>query len=111
MRLQSSSHAELVGVDVEPEALEHELVELLLAQAQRHEVDVRASSAAITARSSRSANSAILARSSRDSGLDERQTTTSGGIPMRRSSLTECCVGLVLSSPAASMIGTSVTCT
>ena len=69
-----------------------------------------ASSAAITARSSRSAKSAILARSSRGSGLDERATTTSGEIPMRRSSLTECCVGFVLSSPAASIMGTSVTC-
>ena len=28
---------------------------------------------------------------------------------MRRSSLTECCVGFVFSSPAASMNGTSVT--
>ena len=34
---------------------------------------------------------------------------TSGWIPMRRSSLTECCVGFVFSSPAASMNGTSVT--
>ena len=42
--------------------------------------------------------------------LDERATITSGEIPMRRSSLTECCVGLVLSSPAASIMGTSVTC-
>ena len=29
----------------------------------------------------------------------------SGWTPMRRSSLTECCVGLVFSSPAVSMIG------
>ena len=32
----------------------------------------------------------------------------SGWMPMRRSSLTECCVGLVLSSPAWPMYGTSV---
>ena len=69
------------------------------------------SSAAITASVSRSANSAIFARSSRDSGCEERQTTTSGVIPMRRSSLTECCVGFVFSSPAASIMGTSVTWT
>ena len=54
------------------------------------------------------------ARSSRgcrgDSSSCERQTTMSGWIPMRRSSLTECCVGFVFSSPAASMNGTSVTC-
>jgi hypothetical protein len=39
----------------------------------------------------------------------ERATTMSGWIPMRRSSFTECCVGFVFSSPAASMNGTSVT--
>ena len=33
---------------------------------------------------------------------------TSGEIPIRRSSCTECCVGLVFSSPATSMYGTSV---
>ena len=43
------------------------------------------------------------------SGSVERQTSTSGWIPMRRSSLTECCVGFVFSSPAVSMNGTSVT--
>ena len=32
----------------------------------------------------------------------------SGWMPMRRSSLTECCVGLVFSSPAWPMNGTSV---
>ena len=70
-----------------------------------------ASCAATTASVSRSANRAILERSSRDSGWADLQTTTSGVIPMRRSSLTECCVGFVFSSPAASIIGTSVTCT
>ncbi len=34
--------------------------------------------------------------------------TMSGAIPMRRSSLTECWVGLVFSSPACPMYGTSV---
>ena len=32
----------------------------------------------------------------------------SGAIPIRRSSLTECCVGFVFSSPAWPMYGTSV---
>ena len=32
----------------------------------------------------------------------------SGAMPMRRSSLTECCVGFVFSSPAWPMYGTSV---
>ncbi len=36
---------------------------------------------------------------------------TSGWMPMLRSSLTECCVGLVLSSPVALSAGSSVTWT
>ncbi len=64
----------------------------------------------ITASTSTSAKSAIFSRISRCSGSVERQTSTSGWIPMRRSSLTECCVGFVFSSPAVSMYGTSVTC-
>ena len=66
---------------------------------------------ATTAPGSTSAKSAILSRMSRDSSSCERQTMTSGWIPMRRSSFTECCVGFVFSSPAASMNGTSVTWT
>ena len=64
----------------------------------------------MTAPRSTSAKSAIFSRMSSESGSVERQTTTSGWIPMRRSSLTECCVGFVFSSPAAGMNGTSVTC-
>ena len=64
----------------------------------------------MTASTSTSAKSAILSRMSGDSSSLERATTMSGWIPMRRSSLTECCVGFVFSSPAASMNGTSVTC-
>ena len=67
------------------------------------EVDVRGVAAVMTARPPRRRT----ARSSRAVAIQrgsERHTMTSGGIPMRRSSLTECCVGLVLSSPAASMI-------
>ena len=48
----------------------------------------------------RLANSAIFLRMSLESGDSERHTTMSGWMPIRRSSLTECCVGLVLSSPA-----------
>ena len=43
-----------------------------------------------------------------DSPPSERQTTMSGWMPIRRSSSTECCVGLVFSSPAWPMYGTSV---
>ncbi len=64
---------------------------------------------AITAFVSMSAKRAIFSRMSCDSVSLERQTTMSGWIPMRRSSFTECCVGFVFSSPAASMNGTSVT--
>ena len=54
----------------------------------------------------RTARSSCGCRS--DSPPSERQTTMSGWMPMRRSSLTECCVGLVFSSPAWPMYGTSV---
>ena len=44
-------------------------------------------------------------------GWSERRTMTSGWMPMPRSSLTECWVGLVLSSPVAARAGSSVTWT
>ena len=46
-----------------------------------------------------------------DLGWSERRTITSGWMPMPRSSLTECWVGLVLSSPVAARAGSSVTWT
>ena len=58
------------------------------------------SRAETTASAGRLANKAILLRMSADSAASDRHTTMSGAIPMRRSSFTECCVGLVLSSPA-----------
>ncbi len=48
----------------------------------------------------RLANSAIFLRISFDSEPSERHMSMSGAMPMRRSSLTECCVGFVFSSPA-----------
>ena len=66
------------------------------------------SRAEITASTGRLANRAIFSRISRESASSERHTTMSGWIPIRRSSLTECCVGLVFSSPAWPMNGTSV---
>ena len=66
------------------------------------------SRAEMTASTGSEANSAIFLRMSRASPPSERQTTMSGWMPMRRSSLTECCVGLVFSSPAWPMYGTSV---
>ncbi len=52
--------------------------------------------------------SAILRRSSLGSGRSVRQSSTSGWMPMDLSSFTECWVGLVFSSPALGMKGTSV---
>ena len=66
------------------------------------------STAEITARSSTLVNSAIFARCSRGRVCSERHTSTSGWMPIPRSSLTECCVGLVLISDDAAMNGTSV---
>jgi hypothetical protein len=53
---------------------------------------------------------ALLRFSSSGSGRSLRQTSTSGWIPMERSSLTECWVGLVFSSPAVGMYGSRVRC-
>ncbi len=44
-------------------------------------------------------------------GRSERHTMASGWMPRLRSSVTECCVGLVFCSPDGPMNGTSVTCT
>ena len=46
-----------------------------------------------------------------DSGSSLRHTITSGWMPRLRSSVTECCVGLVFCSPDGPMNGTSVTWT
>ncbi len=68
-------------------------------------------SAGTTASVATSVNSAIFSRISSDTGWSERRTMTSGWMPMPRSSLTECWVGLVLSSPVAASAGSSVTWT
>ncbi len=62
-----------------------------------------ASIAENTARSSTLVNSAILRRWSPGSGSLQRHSSTSGWMPIERSSLTECCVGLVLISPEVAM--------
>ena len=58
------------------------------------------SRAEMIASGGRLANSAIFLRMSLERALSERHISMSGAIPMRRSSLTECWVGLVFSSPA-----------
>ena len=92
-----------------PELAADELVEALLLQRERDEVDVRHVGV-------RDHRVEVDVGEERDlladlalQRLGERQTSTSGWIPIRRSSFTECCVGFVFSSPAVSMNGTSVT--
>ena len=63
----------------------------------------------MTASSSTLQKSAIFAFSSLDRNRSVRQSRMSGWIPILKSSFTECCVGLVFSSRAAAMYGTSVT--
>ena len=54
-------------------------------------------------------NSAIFFRMSSGSGLSVRHTKISGWIPTLSSSFTECCVGLLFSSPLPGMETTSGT--
>jgi len=77
-------------------------------QEQGYPVDVAASTAEITARSGTLVNRAIFLRSPSGSDMAARHSRMSGWMPMDRSSLTECCVGLVLISPDVEMYGTSV---
>jgi hypothetical protein len=69
------------------------------------------SGAAMTQSTGTLQKSEIFSLMARESGCSVRQMRMSGWMPISRSSFTECCVGLVLSSPAAAMYGTSVTCT
>ncbi len=69
-----------------------------------------ASTAEITAASGTLVKSAILRRSSAGMSRSARHSRTSGWMPMERSSLTECWVGLVLISPEVLMYGTRVRC-
>ncbi len=57
----------------------------------------------ITARSCTSVNSAILRREASSMCTSERHSRMSGCRPIARISFTECCVGLVLVSPAERM--------
>ena len=112
LRSMRSCHSpSSAGRQSRPSFLADERVEALCLENLGDEVHVRARPGSRSPRcGSTSAKSAIFSRMSSESGSVERQTTTSGWMPMRRSSLTECCVGFVFSSPAAGMNGTSVTC-
>ena len=58
-----------------------------------------------------SQSSEIFSLRFRPNGRSERQTITSGCRPSERNSFTECCVGLVFSSPDGPMNGISETWT
>ncbi len=70
-----------------------------------------ASIAWITADGRTLQNRPILRFSSGGIGCSQRQSSTSGWMPIERSSLTECWVGLVFISPAVLMNGSRVRCT
>ena len=93
----------------DPEGAQHFIVEPRLVILQRHVVDV----ARVERRDDRRfRHVAEQARSFRarvsGSGRSQRHSSTSGWTPRLDSSRTDCCVGLVLSSPAAAIHGTSV---
>ena len=96
--------------DVEP--LGDLLVEALGVEHERQLVDAaRRRPRAITLSTGTLEKSAIFSFRPRAIGRSQRQIRMSGWMPISRISLTECWVGLVLSSPAVAMYGTSVTWT
>ena len=70
-----------------------------------------ASGTLMTARISTSPKSAIFSLSGSPIGFSLRAMIASGWMPIERSWLTECCVGLLLNSSLAFTYGTSVRCT
>src|SRR5262249_14288453 len=93
------------------EVLQHHLVEPLGRKDERDLIIVETSFAVITASSSTSQKSAIFRLISGSRKRSVRHSRMSGWMPMDRKSRTLCCVGLVFSSPAVPMNGTSVRCT
>jgi hypothetical protein len=85
---------------VEAELLEDEVVDALIVVPERHLVDVVDVLGGHDRLEGQRREQRDLAADVGDSSPSERHRTMSGWMPMRRSSLTECCVGLVLSSPA-----------
>ena len=93
---------------LDPKWVEHAVGHPLALELERHlvdRVDVARRDHRLTGRF---ANSAIFSRMSLPSASSERHMTMSGWMPIRRSSWTECWVGLVFSSPAWPRNGTSV---
>ena len=94
---------------VDAERAQHFVVEPFLMILQRHVVDVARVERRDDRRlAARCRTSAILSRSLSGSGRSQRHSRTSGWMPRLVSSRTDCWVGLVFSSPAAAIYGTSV---
>ena len=108
----SRCHGREVGLlGLQPEPLADHAVEALLAEAERDLVDrlhVGALDHALEVHVAEERDLALDVRA--ESGCSLRQIRMSGWIPICIRSRTECCVGLVFSSPAAAMYGTSVRC-
>ena len=108
-RISASHSPRSGGGRLDAEVVEHEVVDALAAEDERDLVDV-----VDVARGDdrldrqRREQRDLLADVAWRAPPSERHMSMSGWMPMRRSSLTECCVGLVLSSPAWPMYGTSV---
>ena len=97
------------GRRLDAEGGEHLAVEARGVIERRHVVDrTGASRAWITALSRTLQKSPSLRRSSRGPPIAARQSRICGWTPIERNSLTECWVGLILSSPAVGMKGRSV---
>jgi hypothetical protein len=114
--LLEALHDALPGVEVrlarpDVELLGDLLVDALGVERERQLVDAVHVDRAITRRPATLEKSAIFSFMSASSARSQRQSRMSGWMPISRISFTECCVGLVLSSPAVAMYGTSVTWT
>ena len=93
----------------QPEIAAHFGIEALAVIGDRHLIDRVDVERLDDARSGRMLqNSAILRRASAGISRSQRQSRMSGWIPTDSSSLTECWVGFVFSSPAEGIQGTSV---
>ncbi len=86
---------------VQAQLVADQLIEFVLDQTQRHFVDrkIFVAFSSITASTGTLQNRAIFSRSSRLIGCSVRQISMSGWMPICRNWPTECCVGLVFSSP------------
>jgi hypothetical protein len=97
---QALPHRQVGRLGQDAQLVADDLVQHLVMQHGRDLVDGIGVEASITASGMTLQNSAILRRSSAGTGRSARHSRMSGWMPISRSSLTECWVGLVFSSPA-----------